>query len=206
MRQIADWLNALGMPEYADSFAANGIDLSILPDLTDSDLEKLGVLLGHRRKILRAIADLRGVGSVATAEKSPPHDRAERRQLTIMFCDLVDSTALSTRVDPEELKQIIGKYHRRCGEVIAKSDGFVARFLGDGILAYFGYPKAHEDDAERAVRAGLALTAAVAKLDDGAGVPLHVRVGIATGLVIVGDLIGEGTAQEQAVVGVTPNL
>jgi class 3 adenylate cyclase/tetratricopeptide (TPR) repeat protein len=206
MRQIADWLNALGMPEYTDSFAANGIDFSILPDLTDGDLEKLGVLLGHRRKMLRAIADLRGVGSVATSEKSAPHDRAERRQLTIMFCDLVDSTALSTRVDPEELKQIIGKYHRRCAEVIAKSDGFVARFLGDGILAYFGYPKAHEDDAERAVRAGLALTAAVAKLDDGAGVPLHVRIGIATGLVIVGDLIGEGAAQEQAVVGVTPNL
>jgi class 3 adenylate cyclase/predicted ATPase len=206
MRQIADWLNALGMSEYTDRFAANGIDLSILPDLTDSDLKKLGVLLGHRRKILRAIADVRGVGSVAAAEKSPPHDRAERRQLTIMFCDLVDSTALSTRVDPEELKQIIGKYHRRCVEMIAKSDGFVARFLGDGILVYFGYPKAHEDDAERAVRAGLALTAAVAKLDDGAGVPLHVRVGIATGLVIVGDLIGEGAAQEQTVVGVTPNL
>jgi class 3 adenylate cyclase/tetratricopeptide (TPR) repeat protein len=206
MKEIAGWLDALSMSEYTDRFVANGIDLSVLPDLTDSDLEKLGVLLGHRRKMLRAIAQLHGVAPATTVAPSAPHDRAERRQLTLMFCDLVDSTALSIRLDPEELKRIIGEYQRRCAEVIVKSDGFIARFLGDGILAYFGYPQAHEDDAERAVRAGLALTAVVPKLDDGTGLPLHVRVGIATGVVVVGELIGEGPAQEETVVGATPNL
>jgi class 3 adenylate cyclase len=123
-----------------------------------------------------------------------------------MFCDLVGSTALSARLDPEDLRGIIGAYHRRCAEVITKSGGFVARYMGDGVLAYFGYPQAHEHDAERAVRAGLRLVEAAAKLDDGAGTALRVRVGIATGLVVVGDLLGEGVAQEHEVVGETPNL
>src|SRR5216683_747288 len=203
MQPIAHWLNALGLGQYAQRFADNDIDASILRDLTDEDLEKIGVSLGHRKKILRAIAELDEVG---IAPESPHWDEAERRQLTVMFADLVGSTALSTRLDPEDLRKIIGAYQRRCAEVIAKSGGFVARYLGDGILAYFGYPQAHEEDAERAVRAGLELIEAVAKLDDGAGTALRVRVGIATGLVVVGDLRGEGAAQEHEVVGETPNL
>jgi class 3 adenylate cyclase len=144
--------------------------------------------------MLRAIAEMTAASSVA-------RDNAERRQLTVMFCDLVGSTALSTRLDLEDLRKIIGAYQRCGGEVITKCGGFVARYLGDGILAYFGYPHAHEDDAENAVRASLGLIAAVAKLDAGDGTALHVRVGIATGLVVVGDLIGQGVAQEQTVVG-----
>ncbi|WOH54836.1 adenylate/guanylate cyclase domain-containing protein [Bradyrhizobium sp. sBnM-33] len=203
MQPIAHWLNALGLGQYAQRFADNDIDASILRDLTDEDLEKIGVSLGHRKKILRAIAVLDEVGR---APESPRWDEAERRQLTVMFADLVGSTALSTRLDPEDLRKIIGAYQRRCAEVIAKSGGFVARYMGDGILAYFGYPQAHEEDAERAVRAGLELVEAVAKLDDGAGAALHVRVGVATGLVVVGDLRSEGAAQEHEVVGETPNL
>jgi class 3 adenylate cyclase len=209
MQQIADWLKTLGMSEYADRFVENRIDHSVLPDLTDQDLEKLGVLLGDRRKMLRAIRELAGDTALTPhAPRTEPkfQDTAERRQLTVMFCDLVGSTALSARLDPEDLRGIIGAYHRRSAEVITKSGGFVARYMGDGVLAYFGYPQAHEHDAERAVRAGLRLVEAVAKLDDGAGTALRVRVGIATGLVVVGDLLGEGVAQEHEVVGVTPNL
>src|SRR6516162_2107309 len=131
---------------------------------------------------------------------------AERRQLTVMFCDLVGSTALSARLDPEDLGAVIGAYHRCVAAVIERAGGFVAKYMGDGVLAYFGYPRADEYDAERAVRAGLALVEAVAGLDTAAGAPLEVRVGIATGLVVVGDLIGEGASREQAVVGETPNL
>jgi class 3 adenylate cyclase len=174
----------------------------------------LGVLLGHRRKLLRAIADLKAIEksapAVAVAAAAPasprPLDTAERRQLTVMFCDLVGSTALSARLDPEDMREIIGAYHRCCTEQIAIAGGFVAKYMGDCVLAYFGYPQAHEHDAERGVRAGLGLVEAVPKLKTTAGVPLQVRVGIATGLVVVGDLIGAGAAQEQAVVGETPNL
>jgi hypothetical protein len=155
---ITEWLASLGLPEYAQRFAENGIDVSVLRYLTDQDLEKIGVLLGHRRKMLAAIAELSGVAPVMPQPASPPEEKrrhdAERRHLTIMFCDLVGSTALATRLDPEELQEIIGGYHRRCADVITESGGFVARYLGDGVLAYFGYPRAHEDDAERAVRAG----------------------------------------------------
>src|SRR6266404_5290541 len=161
MQQIADWLNTLGLGQYAQPFAENDIDPSVLRDLTDHDLEKIGVSLGHRRKILRAIAELDEAGPRPAPS---PRTEAERRQLTVMFADLVGSTALSTRLDPEDLRKIIGAYQRRCAEVIAKSGGFVARYLGDGILAYFGYPQAHEEDAERALRAGLELIEAVAKL------------------------------------------
>jgi predicted ATPase/class 3 adenylate cyclase len=211
---IDGWLRRIGLEQYAQTFRENGIDLSVLPDLTDRDLEKLGVLLGHRRKLLRAIADLEAIEksapAVAVAAAAPaaprPLDNAERRQLTIMFCDLVGSTALSTRLDPEDMREIVGAYHRCCADLITRADGFVARYIGDGVLAYFGYPQAHEHDAERAVRAGLALVEAVPKLKTAAGVPLQVRVGIATGLVVVGDLIGAGAAQEHEVVGETPNL
>jgi class 3 adenylate cyclase/tetratricopeptide (TPR) repeat protein len=209
---IDDWLGSIGLEQYRQAFRDNAIDFSVLPDLTDQDLEKLGVLLGHRRKLLRAIAGFEAIEksapAVAVAAIAAPHamDTARRRQLTIMFCDLVGSTPLSTRLDPEDMREIVGAYHRCCADLITGAAGFVARYMGDGILAYFGYPQAHEHDAERAVRTGLALVEAVPKLKTAAGVPLQVRVGIATGLVVVGDLVGEGDAQEQGVVGETPNL
>ena len=210
MQQIGDWLEKLGMSEYAERFAENRIDLGVLPDLTDQDLEKLGVLLGDRRKMLRAIRELAGDTPVTphspAVTEARPQDSAERRQLTVMFCDLVGSTALSARLDPEDLRGIIGEYQRCCAVLVERNGGFVAKYMGDGLLAYFGYPQAHEDDAERAVRAGLAIVEAVPKLATAAASPLQVRVGIATGLVVVGDLIGAGAAQEQAVVGETPNL
>ena len=209
MQPIAEWLEKLGLGQYAQRFAENGIDLSVLQDLTDQDLREVGVLLGHRRKILRAIAALAGRPGTPQLKEEPvpkPQDAAERRQLTVMFCDLVGSTALSARLDPEDLRGIIASYHRCCTELIERNGGFVAKYVGGGVLAYFGYPQAHEHDAERAVQAGLALVEGLPKLDTAACVPLQMRVGIATGLVVVGDLIGAGAAQEQAVVGETPNL
>src|ERR1700756_3177134 len=210
---IADWLKGLGLQQYELSFRENDIDADVLPGLTSEDLKDLGVtVVGHRRKLLMAAAALRGGGPAsaapgkATGAHAAGEPQAERRQLTVMFCDLVGSTALSTKLDPEDLRSIIGAYHRCCTEVITKRGGFVAKYMGDGALAYFGYPQAHEDDAERAVRAGLALVEAVPKLATQAGSSLQVRIGIATGLVVVGDLIGAGAAQEQAVVGETPNL
>jgi class 3 adenylate cyclase/predicted ATPase len=211
MQSIAHWLHALGLGQHAQRFAENEVDVSVLPHLTDQDLRDMDIPLGHRRKILAAIRDpmlpaqTTPEPSVASAVPKTS-DGAERRQLTVMFADLVGSTALSARLDPEELRDIIGAYHRRCAEVITSSGGFVAKYLGDGVLAYFGYPQAHEEDAEQAVRAGLALIEAIAKLDAGTSTSLQVRVGIATGLVVVGDLLGEGAAQEQAVIGETPNL
>src|ERR1700726_3040894 len=210
MQQIGDWLKKLGMSEYAERFEENRIDPSVLPDLTDQDLERLGVLLGDRRKMARASRELAGHAPLAphfpAVTEARQQDAAERRQLTVMFCALVGSTTLSARLDPEDLREIIGAYQRCCAVQIELSGGFVAKYMGDGVLAYFGYPQAHEHDAERAVRAGLALVEAVPKLTTAGGVPLQVRVGIATGLVVVGDLIGAGAAQEQAVVGETPNL
>jgi class 3 adenylate cyclase/tetratricopeptide (TPR) repeat protein len=207
---IEKWLRGLELQQYAVTFRDNAIDAEILPELTDVDLEKLGVVLGHRKRLLKAIAALAApvAATQATSVGSAPshgHD-AERRQLTVMFCDLVGSTALSARLDPEDMREIVGAYHRCCADLITKASGFVAKYMGDGVLAYFGYPQAHEHDAERAVRAGLALVEAVPKLTTAASAPLQVRVGIATGLVVVGDLIGTGAAQEQAVVGETPNL
>src|SRR6516225_8925184 len=208
MQPIAEWLKKLGMSEYAARFAKNDIEIDNLTELTDHDLERLGVSLDHRRRILRAIRELGGPAQAVpqTAAAPASHDRAGRRQLTVMFCDLAGSTALSVNLDAEDLRGIIASYHRCCAALVEPNGGFVARYMGDGILAYFGYPRAHEHDAECAVRAGLALVEAVQKLETAAGVPLQVRVGIATGLVVVGDLIGTGTAQEQAVVGETPNL
>jgi len=211
MQQIAEWLAGLGLGQYTQAFDENGIDFSVLPDLTDQDLEKLGVLLGHRRKLLRSIANLKGIETnapsvqVAAATAVPrPLDSAERRQVTVMFSDLVGSTALSARMDPEDLREVISAYQKCVAETVRRFDGFVAKYMGDGVLVYFGYPQAHEDDAERAVRAGLELIGALAAL--GVRVSLQTRVGIATGLVVVGDLVGQGAAQEQAVVGETPNL
>jgi class 3 adenylate cyclase len=198
------------MAEYSDSFAENDIDITVLSELTDQHLKDLGVSLGHRLKLLRAIRELVDAASTepqpaATATASS-QDGGERRQLTVMFCDLVGSTELSARLDPEDLCGIIGAYQRRCSELIEGHGGFIARYMGDGVLAYFGYPRAHEHDTERAVRAGLALVEAVPKLKADTAVPLQVRVWIATGLVVVGNLIGSGEAQERGIVGETPNL
>jgi class 3 adenylate cyclase len=207
MQQIADWLKTLGMSEYAQRFAKNRIDFTVLRDMTDQDLKDLGVVLGDRRKMLRAIAELGGAVPASpqpTLTEAKSQDTAERRQVTVMFSDLVGSTALAARVDPEDLREVISAYQTCVAETVRRFGGFVAKFMGDGVLVYFGYPQAHEDDAERAVRAGLVLIAAVADLEMRA--PLQTRVGIATGLVVVGDLIGSGAAQEQTVVGETPNL
>src|SRR5438034_4695271 len=208
MRGIAEWLASIGLGEYAQRFADNAIDLSVVRDLTEQDLKDLGVLLGHRRRILRAIAELDGVARAPTETATEPVLRvdAERRHLTVMICDLVGSTALSARLDPEDMRAVIDAYHAACARITRTYDGFLAEFRGDGILAYFGYPIAHEDDAERTVRAGLDIIAAVARLETHAAEPLAVRIGIATGVVVIGDLSREGALREHAVVGETPNL
>jgi class 3 adenylate cyclase len=213
---VAAWLRGLGLEQYAQLFRDNDIDGEILCGMTAEDLKELGISsFGHRRRLLNAITALGGepptpdmAQSATSATPAPisPTIEAERRKLTVMFCDLVGSTALSARLDPEDLRAIIGAYHRCVAAVVERAGGFVAKYMGDGVLAYFGYPRADEHDAERAVRAGLALVKAVAGLDTAAEVRLRLRVGIATGLVVVGDLIGQGAAQEQAVVGETPNL
>jgi class 3 adenylate cyclase len=206
---IAAWLQSLGMRQYEEAFRDNAIDAAVLLELTAEDLKDLGVnLVGHRRRLLAAIAALRGDDRTARAvlgDQAAPTSAAERRQLTVMFCDLVGSTPLSSRLDPEDLREVIAAYHRAVADVVRTFDGFVAKYMGDGVLVYFGYPQAHEDDAERAVRAGLGVNDAVGRLDM-KSVQLQARVGIATGLVVVGDLIGEGSAQEQSVVGEAPNL
>ena len=197
---VAAWLQGLGLERYVQAFRDNDIDAEVLPKLTAEDLISIGVTsVGHRRKLLDAIASL-GMAVpaavvTAPAPGAPAQVDAERRQLTVMFCDLVGSTALSTRHDPEDLRELIGDYHRAVAETVGRFDGFVAKYMGDGVLIYFGYPRAHEDDAERAVRAGLAVIEAVGRLP--AREHLRVRLGIATGLAVVGDLIGEGAAQER---------
>ena len=209
---LGGWLRSLGLEEYEAAFRKNHIDEAVLPNLTAEDLKDIGVgSIGHRRKLLDAIALLRGEGKrkrkhrrLKLLRSLSPQDTAERRQVTVMFSDLVGSTALSARMDPEDLREVISAYQKCVAETVQRFGGFVAKYMGDGVLVYFGYPQAHEDDAERAVRAGLELIAAVAALKTSA--PLQTRVGIATGLVVVGDLIGTGSAQEQAVVGETPNL
>jgi class 3 adenylate cyclase len=197
------------------AFRENEITERVLPSLTQEDLKEIGVgPVGHRRIILEAIASLRAdtsgnaspanAATTSTAPSVAAEDRAERRQVTVMFSDLVGSTALSARMDPEDLREVISAYQKCVAETVQRFGGFVAKYMGDGVLIYFGYPQAHEDDAERAVRAGLELVAAVGQLNTHG--PLQTRVGIATGLVVVGDLIGSGASQEQAIVGETPNL
>jgi class 3 adenylate cyclase/tetratricopeptide (TPR) repeat protein len=203
---IAEWLRGLGLEQYLPAFRDNEIDWQVLPSLKAEDLKEIGVLpVGHRRKLLEAIAAL-GTAEAPPAPVLAPASaaEAERRQLTVMFCDLVGSTPLSQRFDPEDLREVIGAYHLCVANAVARFAGFVAKYMGDGVLVYFGYPEAHEDDAERAVRAGLAVIDAVGRL--AAPEQLNVRLGIASGLVVVGDLIGAGAAQERGVVGETPNL
>ena len=212
---VVVWLRSLGLGKYEAAFRENEIDETVLPDLTAEDLKELGVTaLGHRRKLLAAIAAFRNdesgktpsvdAATASSTPSAPPEDRAERRQVTVMFSDLVGSTALSARMDPEDLREVISAYQKCVAETVQRFGGFVAKYMGDGVLIYFGYPQAHEDDAERAVRAGLELVTAVTALKTHA--PLQTRVGVATGLVVVGDLIGSGASQEQAIVGETPNL
>jgi class 3 adenylate cyclase len=169
VQKIEDWLASLGMPEYAHRFSENHIDFNVLRDLTDQDLKGLGVLsLGHRRKIIRAISEhaysVTPPSPIAAASAPGPQDSAERRQITVMFTDLVGSAVLSTKLHPEDLRSVIGTYHKCVAEAVARFDGFVAKYMGDGVLVYFGYPQAHEDDAERAVRVGLVLIEAIPKL------------------------------------------
>ena len=210
---VASWLRSLGLEQYEIAFRENSITEKVIPRLTAEDLKELGVsTVGDRRVLLDAIANLRSNTNIelapspasATIAEPAKDSVAERRQVTVMFSDLVGSTALSARMDPEDLREVISAYQKCVTETVGRFGGFVAKFMGDGVLVYFGYPQAHEDDAERAVRAGLELVAAVGALKTHA--PLQTRVGIATGLVVVGDLIGSGASQEQAIVGETPNL
>lgn len=205
---VRAWLVSLGLGEYADAFRSHDIDEEVIPSLTADDLAALGITsIGHRRKLLSGIAALARDQIPPTTPQPPPapsESRAERRQLTVMFVDLVGSTVLASRLDPEDLREIIGAYHRCVADTVARFSGYVAKYMGDGVLVYFGYPQAHENDAEQAVRAGLALIDSVRRLQ--LSEPLRVRVGIATGQVVVGDLITAGEGQERGVVGETPNL
>jgi class 3 adenylate cyclase/predicted ATPase len=204
---IKSWLQGLGLGQYEAAFRDNEIDDKVLLSLTADDLKDLGVaLVGQRRKLLDAIAELR---AEATAKASPAsiddkRDTPERRQVTVLFADLVGSTALAGGMDPEDLREVVAAYHRCASETVRRIGGFISQYLGDGVLAYFGYPHAHEDDAERAVRAGLDLIAAVAALKTRAA--LQTRVGIATGLVVVGDVVDAGGLHERGIIGETPNL
>jgi len=209
---LGHWLRTLGLEQYEAAFREQKIDDTVLPSLTAEDLKELGVgYVGHRRKLLDALAALRTeagapapLSDVPLATEEAATDTAERRQVTVMFSDLVGSTALSARMDPEDLREVIRAYQTCVADTVRRFGGFVAKYMGDGVLVYFGYPQAHEDDAEQAVRAGLGLVSAVSDLKTHAA--LQTRVGIATGLVVVGDLIGAGASQEQAIVGETPNL
>jgi class 3 adenylate cyclase/predicted ATPase len=208
---VENWLHGMGMRQYAAAFRDNGIGADVLADLTEADLEKLGLNLGDRKRLLKAIAALGAEPAppetpTAPLVPTPTPPEAERRQLTVTFVDLVGSTKLSTRLDPEDMRELMRSYQNTVAGEIARFEGHVAQFLGDGVLAYFGWPRAHEDEAERAVRAALAVTAAASRIKTPTDAALQTRIGIATGMVVVGDLIGEGSGQRHAVVGETPNL
>src|SRR5262249_53506169 len=212
MTDLKQWLVSIGLTQYADLFAQHQVDYEIFFDLEEEDREKLGIPIGHRKKLLKAMA--RAVGGPSRAQPPLRHEEeadsgakigAARRHLTVLICDLVGSTALSARLDPEDLRQILHDFQSSCAEAIRRYEGHIARFMGDGMLAYFGFPAAHEDDAERAVNAALEIVQSVSRFA-APNAPLAVRVGIASGLVIVGDLIGEGPAREFALIGEAPNL
>jgi len=215
MPDLSQWLEQFGLEPLTGVLADNDVDLDILPDLTEQDFEKLGISLGHRRKLLKAIATLRADPTTApdkvAQESTKPaavtsSPEAERRQVTVLFSDLVGSTALATTLDPEDLSRLIKRYQDACAGAVARFDGYIAKFMGDGVLAYFGYPQAHEDAAERSVRVALAIIDTVRRIERPDGVPLQTRVGIATGVVVIGDIIGIGAAREESIVGETPNL
>ena len=209
---IARWLEGLGLGQYAQAFAQNNIELDVVPDLSEDDLKELGLKIGDRRRLQRAVQALSPTRHEPAPTPSPPQPavsgEAERRQLTLLFCDLVGSTALSARLDPEDMREILRAYQQACAGVIARYDGYVAKFMGDGVYAYFGYPRAHEDDAERAINAGLGIVEAIGALEGDLKVQirLKVRIGVATGTVAVGDIVGEGASEEANVVGEAPNL
>jgi class 3 adenylate cyclase/tetratricopeptide (TPR) repeat protein len=213
---IGPWLESLGLGRYRQIFIAEEIDLQILPDLTEAELAALGLPLGPRKKILQAVRALRGgapkrhrrdgAGRADPETSASPRRDAERRNLTVLNCDMVNSTALANRLDPEQLREVMHPYFDACSEVVDRFGGFVAKYTGDGLIAYFGYPAAHEDAAERAVRAGLQMIEMVGALAPRPGISLQARLGIATGLTVVGDLIGKGAAREEAVVGAAPPL
>jgi class 3 adenylate cyclase/tetratricopeptide (TPR) repeat protein len=208
---VGGWLRSLGLGKYEQAFIANAIDSDVLPELTEIDFEKLGIPLGDRKRLMKAVRAM-AVGSTSAVTSgdigggTQDVQPAERRHLTVMICDLVGSTALSARLDPEDMGAVIDAYQATCARITLSYDGFIADFRGDGIFAYFGYPRAHEDDAERTVRAALDIIAAVMRLETRAGEPLSVRIGIATGLVVVGDLGGKGSLREHSVVGDAPNI
>ena len=208
MTDLEQWLETQGLRQYARTFAANDIDLDVLGQLTDADLEKLGVSLGHRRRLLRALEALRAQPPATRASRAVDSDsgEAERRQLTVLFCDLVASTELANALDPEDASAYIRRFQDVCAGAIARFDGLVAKFMGDGVLAYFGYPQADEDAAEHAVRSGLAIIDALGQLKRPDGRGFQARVGIVTGIVVVGDLLGTGSARERSIAGETPNL
>ena len=201
---LNDWLESNGLGKYAELFAENEIDLDLLPLLTEGDLDKLGLSVGARRRIALAIESLSTSEQQQSAANVAGTATAERRQLTVLFCDLVGSTALSQRLDPEALRALIGGYQKKCSAVIAKYDGYVAQYLGDGVMVYFGWPRAHEDDSERAIRAALEIVDSVTK--SSGDEPLHVRVGIATGTVVVGESSEGDRSEPKLAVGETPNL
>jgi class 3 adenylate cyclase len=202
---VGTWLSGLGLSQYEAVFRESAIDADVLTELTDQHLKDLGIALGHRLRMLRAIRELAGEAPVK-ASSAKPQDAADRRQLTVMFCDLVDSTALTAQLDPEDMGDLLRAFQRAVAAAVTRFDGHVAKWTGDGASVYFGYPRAHEDDAERATRASIALVEAVGRLRRERGLALEVRIGISTGLVVVGELIGEGDARERGVVGDTPNL
>ena len=208
MTDLEHWLETQGLRQYARTFAANDIDLDVLGELTDADLEKLGVSLGHRRRLLRALEALRAQPPATRASRAVDSDsgEAERRQLTVLFCDLVASTELANALDPEDASAYIRRFQDVCAGAIARFDGLVAKFMGDGVLAYFGYPQADEDAAEHAVRSGLAIIDALGQLKRPDGRGFQARIGIVTGIVVVGDLLGTGSARERSIAGETPNL
>ena len=204
MSELRDWLRRHRFEQYAEIFEANDIDLDILPELSERDLEQLGVSLGNRRRLRKALAERDAEPAGPSAADAP--GEAERRQVTVLFCDMVGSTALSGTVDPELLGALIRRYQDAVAGAIGRFGGFVAKFMGDGVLAYFGFPRAFEDAAERAVRAAINILAEVAGIELPDGTRVQARVGIATGLVVVGEIVGSGAAQERAIVGETPNL
>ncbi len=218
MNDFRDWLRANNLEQYAAAFEANDIDLDILGELDDRDLEQLGLSLGNRRRLLKAIAARNAERAPLSSDNGPsPPDKssaaqesassdAERRQVTVMFTDMVGSTALSAKLDPELLGGVIRRYQDAVAGAIGRYGGFVAKFMGDGVLAYFGFPSAFEDAAERAVRAAIGILSEVGAIEMPDGTHVQTRIGIATGLVVVGEIIGTGMAQERTIVGETPNL
>ncbi len=213
-RDISKWLEDLGLGRYTDVFAENEIDFDALPHVTEEDLKEIGIALGARRKLLAVIAKLESkiepMPYQEAASGRPVGAEAERRQLTVMFCDLAGSTALSERLDPEDLREVLRAYQDICSEIIGRYDGHIAKYIGDGLLVYFGYPQAHEDDAQRAVRASLEIVAGADELSERIGEPLNidlaVHLGIHTGLVVAGEMGAGDTREEMAIVGKTPNV